>query len=265
MVTGFSQYHQIEKGTKKVLLFVQISYLPSFKLLVQCSLFNILLVTMGPKMNFQHLDILASRSNTTGTFVLTGLMLGVFDLFEMKPVASLHCNIYGEMNASNLKLLGISTTKRPRPTDVANNDDTDLETLHHAVLDYHPNENTSYFFTFITSGDQLSMHHTDPVYINTHSPDCTKGKFRISISVTSQKLTGHSYAHSRINMHLIKFVSVERRCGCKWDIGWNYSIVDCRRTRYRRISVGPIHEKETTEGRFTAWGGSYSKGLFHNV
>ena len=99
-------------------------------------------------------------------------MLGIFDLFEMKPIASLHCNISGEMNASNLQLLGATTVKRPCPSG----DETDLDTLYYVVLNYSPNENTSYLFTFIIRGDELSMDYTDPLFINTYSPECTKGK-----------------------------------------------------------------------------------------
>lgn len=102
-------------------------------------------------------------------------MLGIYDLFEMKAITSLHCNIYGEMNATNLELVGVTTLKRSRPTDVANEDDTDLETVHYAVVNFSPSEDLSYFFTFVINGDEVSMDHTDPVHINTYSTDCSKG------------------------------------------------------------------------------------------
>ncbi len=107
-------------------------------------------------------------------------MLGVFDLFDMKTISSLHCNIHGEMNCTNLQLLGVTTVKRPI-TQQSDASTQEMSDIHYAILDYFPSENVSYFFTFIISSDKeprISMDHNDPMYINTNSPKCTKGMQR---------------------------------------------------------------------------------------
>ena len=117
----------------------------------------------------------------------SGIIVAMFDLFEMKCLASLHCNIYGNMDCTNLRLLGFTTAPQ--------SEDLDVESLHsngrssteftlngahqerqYAVLDYFPAPGMSFFFTFVIHGREMkdiSMDHHEPIHLDTLSPKCT--------------------------------------------------------------------------------------------
>ena len=58
----------------------------------------------------------------------SGIELSVFDLFEMKRVSSIHCNISGGMNATNLRLLG--ACQQLPPTEKKEESEADTEEVH---------------------------------------------------------------------------------------------------------------------------------------
>ena len=91
----------------------------------------------------------------------------------MKSVTTLHCSVYGEMNRTNLRLIGFSATSPRVPSDV-DSDVTDKRMF--AVLDFFPATDVSYFFTFIIGGatnDEISMSVNEPVHLDTVSPRCS--------------------------------------------------------------------------------------------
>ena len=117
-------------------------------------------------------------------FFVLGIIVAIYDLFEMKCLASLQCNIYSSMDSTNLRLLGF--------TSVLEVDDMELESINendvsladvaqptsnklYAVLDYFPSDGLSFFFTFVIHGDgmkDISMDHHEPIHLDTISPDC---------------------------------------------------------------------------------------------
>lgn len=146
-------------------------------------------------------------------FTCTGINLAIYDLFEMTCLTSLHCNIYGNMDCTNLCFLGFTTKSAPSAPDelilpgdetmavieqveglnpnklhdrqkkaerinnnkrITNSDST--ENKLYTVLDYFPSPGVSYFFTFLISGkslDRISMDLYEPIHIDTLSPSCT--------------------------------------------------------------------------------------------
>lgn len=114
--------------------------------------------------------------------LFAGIVLAIYDLFRMTCVTSLHCNIYGSMDRSNLKLLGFTTPPAiiPPETDPVNQDansESEVETpkVLCAILDYFPSPNVSFFFTFVIGGlnlDKISMDHHQPMHLDTGSPGC---------------------------------------------------------------------------------------------
>ena len=161
---------------------------------------------------------------TGGVYWCAGLLLGIYDLFELKRVSVLHCNILGSMNTSNLSLLGftlytqaesavISTIAEAQAT--TNNKQmeaiaTKMQRLY-AVLDYYPQPGMSFFFTFVVEGSRLEkicMDHHEPIHLDTLSPKCSMviregccltgcvdGSL-IAWDVATQNIIAHVYDHS---------------------------------------------------------------------
>ena len=127
------------------------------------------------------------------------MVFSIYDLFEMKCVNTLHCNMFGDMNASNLQFIGLSRhfpkkTKKKDPSvsregtaDPSNKSETGVEgemskssteimdTNLYAVLDYFPEAGVSFFFTIVIGGEKLqeiSMEATDPIELDSFSPGC---------------------------------------------------------------------------------------------
>ena len=91
----------------------------------------------------------------------------------MKSVTTLHCSVYGEMNRTNLRLIGFSAMS-PRETSDTHKDIADKRMF--AVLDFFPVTDVSYFFTFIIGGatnDEISMSVNEPVHLDAVSPQCS--------------------------------------------------------------------------------------------
>ena len=116
----------------------------------------------------------------------TGIVVAVYDLFEMKQVTSLNCDISGNMDSSNLKLLGFARVRESMKNetensmDILDNEDESSETGAPvrlcAILNYHPVEYKSYFFTFYVDGharDQINMEQHEPLHLDSLSPSCT--------------------------------------------------------------------------------------------
>ena len=93
----------------------------------------------------------------------------------MKCITTLHCSVYGEMNSTNLKLIGFSAmSPKDRPDTDTSSDAGDKHLF--AVLDFFPATDTSYFFTFIVGGktnDEISMSVNEPIHLDTVSPKCS--------------------------------------------------------------------------------------------
>ena len=121
----------------------------------------------------------------------------------MTCLHSMHCNIYGNMDSSNLQFLGFSyaSPPAPEPSLMLPGDATMVEIeasdippnrLHDkqrqlassransegkltTVLDYFPNPRQSFFFTFVVTGanlDKVSMDVYEPMYVDSISPEC---------------------------------------------------------------------------------------------
>jgi hypothetical protein len=144
--------------------------------------------------------------------LFAGIVVAIHSLVQTQTVAFMQCNIYGRMDASNLRLLGFSRKPPRRPQGVAQSSsnrtfipsatkriaagglpnasrptpskDKDRAGARwsssatvdglYVVLDYCPHPGTSYFFTFSIGGglNALSMERTDPMQIDTAGPEC---------------------------------------------------------------------------------------------
>ena len=119
-------------------------------------------------------------------------MLEIYDLFDMKCVTKLHCNISGIMDSRNLRMLGFYTESVPNLSSVATSDASSLKsveigdqemrpdecrsTSYHLVLDYFPQANVSFFFLFTIGGknmEEITMDCHQPMHINTVKPECS--------------------------------------------------------------------------------------------
>lgn len=125
----------------------------------------------------------------------------------MKKVSDLKCNIFGNMNKTNLKFIGMSkniprsnqskaaldniqsgknspsrvaapgttSNRKSAKSESSHDPDEDFNNLY-AILDYFPEENVSFFFTVVISGNNqnvITMGATDPIELDTVSADCT--------------------------------------------------------------------------------------------
>ena len=143
----------------------------------------------------------------------------------MTCINSLHCNIYGNMDSSNLRFLGFTTKTHTLPpdhllslpgdatmveieaTDLPPNrlhdkqrqaeakarqrEDNDNDNKLYTVLDFYPNRGQSYFFTFVVSGkelDKISMDLYEPIQMDSLSPNCVA--LLSSSSVNGRCVTG---------------------------------------------------------------------------
>jgi hypothetical protein len=121
---------------------------------------------------------------------VAGIMLLIYDLFEMANISSLHCSIYGDMNAQNLVLKGftryeiaesavlssMSKSKGAKGSAKSQKAITERLSRLYAVLDYCPQPGASFFFTFIVEGDDrdhISMERHEPLQLDTLNADCT--------------------------------------------------------------------------------------------
>ena len=98
----------------------------------------------------------------------------MFDLFEMKMLTSLHCNVYGQMDSSTLRFLGCPNEPLPPPT--GEEDEPEHVPVTHVVMDYFPRKDTSYFFCFSVHGTtepKIKMAVHEPLHVDTVSPACT--------------------------------------------------------------------------------------------
>ena len=108
-----------------------------------------------------------------------GIEIKLFDLFDARPLSSLVCNIYGAMDSTNLHLQGCSTKVAPSPSDEPRlGQDTGGDASHqddstYALLNYFPEDDVSYFFTFLITNNRISMERHVPLHMDTRSPQCT--------------------------------------------------------------------------------------------
>ncbi len=135
-----------------------------------------------------------------------GVILGLYDLYEMKYLNKLHCNIYGHMDWTNMRLLGVTTVTQ------SNNQQSGTEhpqlIRSFFLMDFFPDEDTSFFFTFEVEDkidSKIGMDHHEPMHIDTDSPGCTvvmaEGQALtgcvdgslIFWSMVDQKITGNLY------------------------------------------------------------------------
>ena len=131
-----------------------------------------------------ELTCLLTCINLEICFLNSGIIVAIYDLFEIKCLASLQCNIYSSMDSTNLCLLGFTSTPELRDMELESmtDNDTSLAELPptnssklFAILDYFPGNGLSYFFTFVIHGDDLkdiSMDHHEPIHLDTISPKC---------------------------------------------------------------------------------------------
>ena len=82
-----------------------------------------------------------------------------------------HCNMYGHMDYSNLQIIGITLA------DTDKSDDTNQynDSRQYILVDYFPQEDASYFFTFAVGAEKhdIFIDYPDPMQIDTFSPACT--------------------------------------------------------------------------------------------
>ena len=112
-----------------------------------------------------------------------GLLLTLWDLQEMRQVASLLCEIQGQMDASNLHLIGfalsLSETKvnNYRKRSLAGS--SLASDKRYAVLNYHPKPDRSFFFTFVIDlnatimENMISMENADPIHLDQRNQKCS--------------------------------------------------------------------------------------------
>lgn len=125
--------------------------------------------------------------------MIVGIVLGIYDLTKMKSLSNLICNIYGTMDARNLRIVGFSSRSSQTETmatdaDKANRSSTTNATASDIrnkksgaknlflVLNYFPKVDMSFFFTFTICGDkvdEISMDSHDPLHVDTANPDCS--------------------------------------------------------------------------------------------
>ena len=113
-----------------------------------------------------------------------GIIVAIYDLFEMKCLASLQCNIYSSMDSTNLRLLGFTSETESNDMELESVSDNDMASEGvpsatnnklYAVLDYFPSDSLSFFFTFVVHGEgmkDISMDHHEPIHLDTVSPKC---------------------------------------------------------------------------------------------
>ena len=121
----------------------------------------------------------------------TGIVLGLYDLYDPRKLASLPCNIYGAMDSTNMRLLGCCVgtdefvldgahmpvvpegspvpTQGPASTPSGEEDEEKV----YAVLDYFPENDVSYFFTFVIGTESICMERHVPLHMDTRCPQCT--------------------------------------------------------------------------------------------
>ena len=97
---------------------------------------------------------------------VAGIMVGLYDLFEMKTISYMHCNIYGHMDCTNMSLLG--------ETNIPIEDEYGPKGAEHFfVLDYFPKVGFSkvsfaesfygiYFINSWRPSDAYMCHQTRP-------------------------------------------------------------------------------------------------------
>lgn len=111
----------------------------------------------------------------------------------MKALSNLICNIYGTMDARNLRIVGFSSRSPQTETMATDADKANRSSTIDAiasdsknkksgaknlflVLNYFPKVDMSFFFTFMICGDkmdEISMDSHDPIHVDTANPDCS--------------------------------------------------------------------------------------------
>ena len=115
------------------------------------------------------------------------MVFTIVDLFELKCTTTLHCSIFGSMDSTNLhfigakKFIGYKPTRRPVHTSttssqLASKHDLEQGDAIIVVLDFFPDDKTSYFFSIRLSGEnfeEINMDYNEPIHVDSCSPQCS--------------------------------------------------------------------------------------------